>query len=464
MQTRMNRREFLRRTTLGTAGVLFLGSSRSVRSYGANEKLNVALIGVSGRGRWFVQTIPQMEHVVATCDVNDRRAAEAYQRLPDAKKYYDFRTMLQEMKEQIDAVTVATPDHTHAIASAWAMKMGKHVYCEKPLTHNVHEARVLREMAARRKVATQMGNQGTASEAFRRSVELIQAGVLGDVREAFVWNTGGGPGPRPLPKGEQPIPDTLKWDLWLGPAAFRPFHRGWLNWHGWRDFGTGQLGNWACHTMNLAFKALKLDSLWQAGTSGGGIKPLIRLEAEVSEITTTSFPRWEFVRYDVPARGDLPPVTLRWYNGRSGMEEKGIRRKLESLVGRSFDWNTDDGDEWKDWSRILLVGESGMLLANAHNTEFTLLPKNKFKDFEGPPGSLPRSRGHEREWLDACRGGRPAMSNFDYAGPLAEFARLGNVATLFDRKIEYDPLSMKIVNSPEADGALRRDYREGWSL
>jgi hypothetical protein len=463
MQTRMNRRDFLTRATFGGAGLLLLGSSRSARSYGANEKLNIAIIGVSGRGRWFVETIPKMENVVATCDVNDRRAAESLERLPEARRFYDFRKMLQEMDKQIDAVIIATPDHTHAVATACAMKMGKHVFCEKPLTHDVYEARMMREMAARCKVATQMGNQGTASEAFRRAVELIQAGVLGEIREVLVWNTGGGSGPRPLPKDSQPVPDYLKWDLWLGPAADRPYHRDWLNWHGWRDFGTGQLGNWGCHTMNLPFKALKFDSLWRAEPSGRD-KPLIRLEAEVSEITRESFPHWEFIRYDIPARGELPPVTLTWYNGRTGLEEKGIRRKMEELVDRTFDWTTEDGDEWKDWSGIFIMGKNGILRSNAHNTEFTLLPEEKFKDFDRPPRSLPRSRGHEREWFDACRGGPPAMSNFDYAGPLAEFVLLGNVATLFGQQLEYDPVAMKIVNSPDADKALRREYREGWTL
>lgn len=464
MKSRISRRQFLSSTVLGGTGVLILANSSSVSSYGANGKLGIGIVGVSGRGDWFVRTIPGLgENVVALCDVNDRRAEGAFKRIPRARRYHDFRKMLDEMNTEIDAVTVATPDNTHAIISNTAMRAGKHVLCEKPLTHDVAEARALRETARKTKVATQMGNQGTASEAFRRSAELIQAGVLGEVREVIVWNTGGGPGHREPPKGEQLVPDSLKWDLWLGPAAYRPFHPDWMRWHIWRDFGTGQLGNWACHTMNVAFKALKIDSLWYARSSGES-KPVVRVKAEVSEITKTSFPKWEFVRYDVPAREKLPPVSLTWYNGRDGMEQKGILPKLEALVGRPFDWTSDDGDEWKDWSRILLIGKDGMLLSNAHNTEFSLLPAEKFKDFDGPPRALPRSHGHEREWLDACRGGPPTMSNFDYAGPLAEFVLLGNIATLFDQAIEYDPIAMKIVNSPEADRALRRDYREGWSL
>jgi len=465
MKRRINRRAFLRNTALGGAGLVILRNSGSARTVQANEKLNIALIGVAGRGDWFVKTIPNLEeNVVALCDVNAQKAAAAFRRFPEARKYQDFRKMLQEMDKQIDAVIVATPDHIHAPASMAAMKMGKHVYCEKPLTHDVREARLMRETATQCKVATQMGNQGTASEAFRRSVELIQAGVLGEIREVHVWNTGGGTGHRPRPTGSEPVPEYLQWDLWLGPAAFRPYHSEWMKWHGWREFGTGVLGNWACHSMNLAFKALKVDSLWDAAPSAGA-KPTIRLQAEVTEIDQDSFPRLEVVRYDIPARGDLPPFRLNWFNGGGkDLETKGIRRQIEEIMGRRLDWTTDDGDEWKDWAGILIMGKNGRLYANAHNTTLTLFPEDRFKDFKGPEASLPRSPGHEREWIEACKGGPRAMSNFDYAGPLAEFVLLGNVATLFEGPIEFDPPAMKIVNNAEADRLLRRDYREGWEL
>ena len=465
MRSPISRRDFLKSSALAGVGFLILKNSHSVWSYDANEKLKIALIGVGGRGSWFVRAIPSLGgNVVAMCDVNERRAAQAFKRFPNVKKYHDFRKMLREMNKQIDAVIVATPDHTHAVASAMAMKMGKHVYCEKPLTHSIYEARTIRETAAKCKVATQMGNQGTASEAFRRAVELIQAGVLGEIREVHVWNTGGGPGHRKRPTGDYPVPDYLQWDLWLGPAPYRPYHPDWMRWHGWREFGTGVLGNWACHTMNLAFNALKIDSLWH-GRASAGSNPVIRLEAEVSEIDRDSFPRWEVVRYDVPARGKLPAVRLNWYSGGGNhLEQKRIRRHIEELMGRPLDWSSEDDPIWKDWAGILLVGKNAKLYSNAHNTEFSLLPKDKFKDFQGPPRSLPRSRGHEREWLDACRGGPAAMSNFDYAGPLAEFVLLGNVATQFDHKIDFDPMTMKIVNSSEANNALRREYRNGWSL
>jgi len=463
MESRVSRRAFLRNTALGGVGLLILKNSRSAWSYQANEKLNIALIGVGGRGRWFVSTIPKLgTNVVAMCDINERKASLSFKELPKAKKFYDFRKMLSEMDKQIDAVIIATPDHIHAVATAMAMKMGKHVLCEKPLTHNLYEARFLRELAAKSKVATQMGNQGTASEAFRRAVELVQAGVLGKVREVHAWNTGGGAGPRPYPTDEHPVPDYLHWDLWLGPARYRPYNSRWLlNWHIWRDFGTGQLGNWACHTMNVVFKALKLDLLWKRDASAGADR-LVRLEAEVSGIHKETFPKWEIIHYDFPARADMPPVRINWYNGAG--TAPGPRDQIEEMMGRRLDWGDAGEKKWRDHAGCLLVGTKGMLHSTGHNTSFSLLPKDKFKDFEGPERSLPRSRGHEREWLDACKGGPPAMSNFDYACPLTEFVLLGNVATLFGHKIEFDPQALKIVNIAEANDALRREYRKGWSL
>jgi hypothetical protein len=447
--------------------LLTLKESRSARSYQANAKLNIALIGVGGRGRWFVDTIPKLgTNVVAMCDVNKRKASLSFEEIPTAKKYFDFRKMLHEMDKRIDAVVIATPDHTHAVASAMAMKLGKHVFCEKPLAHNLREARDLREIAAKCRAATQMGNQGTASEPFRRAVELVQAGVLGEVREVHAWNTDGGPGERSYPSEEHTIPDYLHWDLWLGPAQDRPYNSRWIEWwHGWRDFGTGQLGNWACHTMNLPFKALRLDTLWKADASAAPKQPsdrLVRLEAEVSGIHKHAFPRREIIHYDFPARGDMPPVRINWYNGPG--HAPAPRGLIEQFMGRRLDWGDAGEKRWQDHAGCLLVGSEGMIHSTGHNMSFSLLPEDKFKDFKGPERSLPRCRGHEREWLDACKGGPPAMSNFDYAGPLAEFVLLGNVATLFTDKLDFDPLALKIVNVAEANEALSREYRQGWSL
>jgi hypothetical protein len=465
MPLRQTRRNFLRGTALGGAGLVILSNSRSARGYAANEKLNIALVGLAGRGSWFVETIPRIgENVTALCDVNEKRAAEAFQKFPGVPKYQDFRKMLAEKDKQIDAVIVATPDNTHALITAAAMRAGKHVYCEKPLTHDVAEARAVREIARRYGVATQMGNQGTATEAFRRAVELIQAGVLGPIQEIHVWN-GGGSGPRRLPQGSQPIPEELAWDLWLGPAADRPFHQEWLQWHGWRDFATGNLGNWGAHSANVPFMAFKIASLWYPETAGPS--PRIRLSAEVSEIERFGFPRWESLRYEVPARGDSPPVVLQYHNGAVKDYQEGPakgRKRIEELIGRRLDWGDAGDRKWKEHGGCLIVGTEGMIQSTEHNSSFTLLPVKKFAGFEGPAKTLPRSGSHEREWIMACKSGPKAMSNFDYAGPLAEFLLLGNVATQFGETLEYDPLAMKVVNHAEADAALRRTYRAGWSL
>jgi predicted dehydrogenase len=461
MAGRITRRDVLRGAALGGMGMVLLGGSRSARTYAANERINLAIVGAAGRGHWFCDTMPRMANVVAICDVNDRRAEPYYQAIPEAKKYHDFRVMLEEMDKQIDAVTVATPDHTHAVISAAAIRRGKHVLCEKPLTHNVFEARTLRDLARKYKVVTQMGNQGTASEAFRRGVDLIQAGALGEIREVHAWNTGGGAGERPVPTDEHPVPEFLHWDLWLGPAKYRPYNSRWVQWHTWRDFATGQLGNWACHTMNIIFKGLRIDSLWEASDASAAART-IRLDVELSGVHEATFPQWEIIRYTIPARGPMPPVTVHWYNG--GGRAPGPREQIEEMMGKKLDWGDAGEKKWADHAGCLLVGTDGMLHSTGHNASMSLLPEAKFKDFRGPARSLPRSRGHEREWLDACRGGPAAMSQFDYGGPLTEFVLLGNVATLFGKRIEYDPVAMQVTNLPEANDALKREYRDGWSL
>jgi len=314
MGRHISRRGFLRTTLAAAGGVYVLGDGRLVRGYQANQKLNIALIGVGGRGTWFVDTMPKMANVVALCDVSDRKLADAFKRWADLgvkwekspnswerkaaeeyrrlgqdkpKTFRDFRRMFDQSARQIDAVMLATPDHTHATASAAAMHAGKGVFCEKPLTRTVHESRALRDLARKQKVATAMGNQGTYSGAFRRALELIRDGVLGEIREAHVWNTGGGSDRPEPPKGEPPVPEYLDWDLWLGPAAQRPYHPDWMRRNNWRDFGTCQLGNWAPHSANLAFMSLQVHQLWQAQPGAA----CIRVRAECSGLNRLSFPR-----------------------------------------------------------------------------------------------------------------------------------------------------------------------------
>ena len=429
------------------------------RGYAANEKLNIALVGIGGRGSWFVDTIPKIgENVVAVCDVNDHRAAESLKKMAKAPRYHDYRKMLSERDKEIDAVIVAAPDYHHAPCGVRAMKMGKHLYCEKPLTNSVNEARVMRTVAKETGVATQMGNQGTATGAFREQVEIIQSGDLGEVRDVYVWNTNAGVGNLPLPTDGMPVPETLKWDLWLGPRKSRPYHSRWMQWHNLREFGTQQLGNWAIHTANMQFMGLRLNSLWYADPKEGPT-PRIRIRAEVSEIVRDTFPKWEIIRYEFPARGDMPPVTVHWH---AGMNGPAFRETIEPLLGRKL--IAGGPGPWVDFAGCLVVGSKGKIHSTGHNSTYTMLPEKQFADYEPPERTLPRHGSHEREWLDACRGGPPAMSNFDYGAVLTEFVLLGNLATQFDRPIEYDPVAMKCVDDNEATAALRRDHREGWKV
>jgi hypothetical protein len=462
----MKRRAFIQATAISGVGALIVAKGAVVKGYTANEKLNVALVGVGGRGQVFVDTIPEYDNVVAMCDCDDQKAASSFNRLPDVPKFRDFRRMLDQMGDQIDAVTIGVPDHNHAVISAAFMKAGKHVYCEKPLTRSVHEARRLRELCHEHRVVTQMGNQGTAAEAFRRAVELLQSGVIGEVREVHGWKTGasasivgGGAGNRELPSGEQSVPEHLDWDLWLGPAAWRPYHPDWLHWRLWRGLGTGQLGNWSVHTMNVVFRGLNLDRLWYQ--DGAETKP-IKVYAEVSGIHHHTYPRREIVHFEIPEREGMPPVRVNWYNGHG--EAPAPRTYLEEILERKLDWGDAGRENWSDHAGCLLIGTKGALHSNGHNVEMTLLPEEKFRGFEGPERYLPRSGNHIPEWLKACKGEGKPMSHFDFAGPQTEFALLGNIATLYPEGFEFDPMKMKIPGNDEADRCLHVDYRQGWTL
>ena len=389
----------------------------------------------------------------------ERNAAARYKLLTpgSGQPFFDFRQMLDRMEDTIDAVVVAIPDFTHAVVSAAAMKAGKHVFCEKPLTRTVYESRALRAIAKKHAVATQMGNQGTAVPPFREALAILRSGGIGEIKDVVVWNSGGGLDKKKTPQGSQPEPNHLKWDLWLGPCADRPFHSEWLRWHPWREFGTGQLGNWASHTANLAFMALKVDSLWYADPA---TKPRVRIEAEVSEINRLSFPRQEVITWHIPARAKKKPISIRWYNG-------GNPASREVIRGLLADYPTPGPkglEKWSDFAGVVFVGTKGKLYSTGHNATYLLLPYEKFKDYRPPAPVLPRSRGHEAEWFAACRGGPAAVSNFDYSGPLNEFLQLGNVANQFEGSLEYDPLAGKIVNNEAANGMLRSQYRTGWLL
>jgi predicted dehydrogenase len=428
-----------------------------------SDNIQLALIGAGIQGTGDTATaitVPGVK-LVAVCDLYDGRLTEAKKRWgQDLFTTRDYRQLLE--RPDIDAVIVATPDHTHAVAAAAAIRAGKHVFCEKPLTRTLHESRALRDLARRYKVATSMGNQGTAAGPFRRALELIRVGAIGDVKEVHIWNSEGGADRKEPPRDGGPVPDHLDWDLWLGPAAFRPYHREWLQRHAWRDFGTCQLGNWGSHSANLAFMALHIHDLW-LNPPGERARSLIRVEAQHSGVNKLSFPKWEVVRWTIPARSGLPPVSFTWHNGRA----PGSRDLLESTIGEELDWGDKKDKKWVDHGGAIIVGTKGRVRATEHNATFRLLPKVQFAGIQTDrPETVEASQGHERDWLRACRGGKPAWANFDYADALNEFLMLGNVVTQIEpgTTLELDPVAMRITNHAAADALLRSEYREGWGL
>ena len=437
---RLSRRHFI---GAATAAAAFTIVPRSVlgglRNIPPSEKLNIAGVGIGGRGAGDLDEVGS-ENIVALCDVDKNYAAGVFKKYPNAKAYTDFRTMLEKEDKNIDAVIIATPDHTHAVITMMAIKMGKHVYCEKPLTHSIYEARMVTQAAREHKVATQMGNQGQASEEHRLVCELISDGAIGQVREVHSWcNRPISPRGLERPKETPPVPESLNWDLWLGPAPERPYHPSYhpFSWRGWWDFGTGVLGDIGCHQLSPIFKALKLGY----PTS---------VEACSSGVNSETAPLASIVRYQFPARGSLPPVTLTWYDG--GLMPA---RPPELEDGRRFG-EADDN---------LYVGDKGKMLGHR------LVPESRMKEYKKSPQTLPRSPGHHREWINACKGGPPAGSNFDVAGPLAEVVLLGNIAIRLGQKLYenglklyYDGPNMKITNLPEANQYIRSEYRQGWTL
>ena len=430
MSWRLNRRDMLRGAALAGAGVWSSLGLAEAAPVSPNEKLNLAFVGCGGRGAANIAAL-RGHNVVALCDADQARAAGAFERFPQARRFQDFRKMFDDMSREIDAVVVSAPNHIHAPASVMAMRHGKHVYCENPLSHSVYESRVAAQVAAEKKVATQMGTQIHASANYRRAIELLRAGAIGTVREVDVWTMaaeGGGDRPKETP----PVPPTLNWDLWLGPAPYRPYHPCYLprQWHFWWDFGGGVLGNVGCHYMDLPFWALNLRHPMTVSAQGPPVHP-----------ETT--PRTMTVRYEYPARGDMPPVTLTWYQGRKSPRVE-----------------TDKVPAWE--TGFLFVGDQGMLLTDYNRR--VLLPEAKFAGYEPPEPTIPDSPGHYAEWVAACKTGSSTGCNFDYAGALTEAMLLGNVAYRAGKKIEWDAANLKAANCPEADQFIRREYRQGWTL
>ncbi len=431
MKNRLTRRQFLRHTTTATGLTFWLGSrALFAEEPSPNTKLNIGLIGTANRAKGNIEGV-QRENIVAICDVDDLYLAAAQEKFPEARPYNDFRRMLQQ--PGLDAVVISTPDHTHAVATAGALKRGLHVYCEKPLTHSVYEARKITEVARKSGKATQMGIQIHAGKNYRRVVEWVQSGLIGPVRECHVWiakEWGGGERPTDTP----PVPEHLHWDLWLGPAQERLYHPTYLpgNWRRWWDFGGGTLGDMGCHYMDLPFWALKL-------------RHPLTIEAKGPPVHPETCPLHLVVRYEFPQRDELPPVELTWYHGMDRPEQLLTEHGLED---RS--------------SGVLFVGERGSLYADYNRRQ--LLPAEKFADIERPERSIPDSIGHHAEWIQACKTGSPTTCNFDYSGPLAETVLLGNVAYRTGKKLEWDAANLRVTNVPEAAQLIRREYRAGWTI
>ncbi len=483
----ITRRQFLYYSTLAAGAAAFTGCCApgiQGRRVSPNEKMNIGAVGVGGKGNSDINCCAS-ENIVALCDVDEKLAAGPRAKYPKANYYKDFRKMLEQEKS-LDAIIVATPDHTHAVIAAQAIKMGKHVYCQKPLTQTIYEARLLRKLAKDHKVSTQMGNQGSAEDGLRRAVEVVQSGIIGSVGQVYVWTN------RPIwpqgmdrPEGSDPVPATLDWDGFIGPAPMRPYKSKWPEgggkggkrghdsvytpfvWRGWQDYGTGALGDMACHTANMPFRGLKLGYPNQ-------------VEAKSSEMNKESFPLKSTIRFEFPARENLAPCTLWWYDGGNPKpdhpyEHDGSNKPPKEVLG--------DVQEMMDkipGSGCLLIGDKGTLFSpDDYGAQFFIKLKGEKELTDGKsheavkaiPQTIPRNtheggndQRHHLEWIAACKGGPAGYSDFEVAAYLTEIILLGCVALKVGKTIDWDGPNMLAKNCPEAAEFIKRKYRAGWEL
>ncbi|HOJ33628.1 MAG TPA: Gfo/Idh/MocA family oxidoreductase [Candidatus Hydrogenedentes bacterium] len=459
-QVKFSRRVFIFGTALAATGCV--SSKPKIRRVSANEKLNIAGIGVGGQGKGDLRNCGT-ENIVALCDVDWNRAADTFKTFPNAKRYKDFRVMLEKEKD-IDAVVISTPDHTHAVAAMAAMELGKHVRVQKPLTHSIYEARKLMEAARRYGVSTAMGNQGHSGDGVRQMCEILWSDAIGFVREVHIWTN------RPVwpqgikrPAKTDPVPDYLDWDLWLGPAPERPY----VNihpdtnqpcycpfvWRGWWDFGCGALGDMACHIMDPAYWSLQL-----------GLPTKVECVTQEGNNSETC-PVKSIIKYEFPARPfrenypsvkwygkTLPPVTVYWYDG-------GLMPPRPE--GVSPDEKLGDGDNGS-----YFVGEKGVATTGCYGGDTRLVPAAKMQDFKMPDPVIPRvpDGNSHQDWIRSCKDGKPHCANFDYASPFTEVVLLGNLAVRSGAPIEWDSGNMRVTNVPEANQFVKREYRKGWTL
>jgi predicted dehydrogenase len=431
-----------------------------------SERINLAGIGAGGMGGGDIATFARLGcNVVALCDVDDERAAGTFRAHPKARRYKDFRAMIDKEARNIDAVTVGTPDHIHAVAAMAAIRAGKHVYVQKPLTHTLHECRELTRAARAARVVTSMGNQGHATEGARRTNEWIQAGVIGEVREVHVWSDRAGRLWRQgigRPSERMAVPATLDWNLWLGPARERPYHSAYapVSWRGWWDFGTGALGDMGCHIIDHPVWALNLG----APTSVEARTTIDGTVLDDNRLNTETFPIAAVVTYQFPARGavsqpgslrsrfkggELPAVTMTWYDG--GLMPP---TPAEMPAGQRLPGNG-----------VLYVGSRGKMFHGSHGGMPQILSAELQKAAQAVPRTMQRSPGHYEEWVEACRGGRRPTANFDYSGPLTETVLLGVLAQRSPgTRLQWDSGRLRVTNAPEIDRFIRTEYRKGWSL
>ncbi len=408
-------------------------------------RLNLAGIGAGGRGRADLDELAG-ENIVALCDVDEQRCADSRKKFPRAKFYRDYRRLLDELDKEIDAVVVATPDHTHAVIAMAAMQQSKHVYCEKPLAHSLHEVRQLTEAARAKGVRTQLGNQGHSFDSIRQFCELVWAGAIGPVREVHAWcqNSYRPRNHRVRPVETPAVPATLDWDLWLGPAPQRPYHPAYLpgSWRGWVDFGTGIIGDWTCHVIDPVFWALNLGAPSSVQADA--------VEYDDPALRAETYPPGCILRYEFPARAGRPAVKVTWYDGSQKPprpDELEANRQLPNIGA-------------------VIIGDQGKILYGSHGAGGAqLIPKVRNDAFPRPAQTIARSPGHQAEWVAACKGGSPAGSNFNYGGPLTEVALLGVLALRFNRqKLEWDAPACRITNHDAANALIRPPYRTGWTL
>lgn len=441
----------MRSASAVTAGAAFIPN---LLSCSPNKKINVAIVGVGGRGKaqWsscLNEEGEPVENVVALCDVDEKRASEGFAKFPDAKRYKDYRKMLDEMGNQIDVVMISTPDHNHFPAAMAAMQLGKHVYVEKPLAHNVWQLRTLRKAADEYNVITQMGNQGHATDGIRRVKEWYDAGVTGDVKEVLAWFNGPvfGPNkffthPEAFPPPKETIPSSLEWNLWLGPAAERAYNDVYVpkSWRGFFDFGNGELGDWACHTLDAPFWSLDLGMPKATET-------LQRSETPEGFVPEQSIIRWEF-----PARGNQPPVTLTWYEG-------GLKPEIRP------EWNIDN----LSGNGMIMIGEKQNIMTGGRpNDARLMMPDEEWEEWvatQMPEPVIPRVEGGpQQEFLQAVKGDGPLPgSSFNYSARLTEMAAIGVLAQRLNTRIEYDAENMKVTNHQGMEKYIKEPVRDGWS-